>query len=94
MVMPLRGVANAFAPPHDNIAQAHRLRCDHVGCVYPSRSGAVRAFDDVSFTAQPNELASIVGTSGCAKSTLLWIVAGLLQPTEGDVRFEGRRAPE
>ncbi len=66
-----------------------RLRCERVGCVYESRSGAIRALQDVSFKAQGEEIVSIVGPSGCGKSTLLRIVAGLQSPSEGRVSFEG-----
>jgi NitT/TauT family transport system ATP-binding protein len=64
------------------------MRCENVGFVYPSRRGAVRALDGVSFSAHDQELVSIVGPSGCGKSTLLRIVAGLRPPTEGRVVFE------
>ncbi|MGH7711129.1 MAG: ABC transporter ATP-binding protein [Gemmatimonadaceae bacterium] len=66
-----------------------RLHCEDVGCVYESRSGAIRALQNVSFRAQGQEIVSIVGPSGCGKSTLLRIVAGLQNPTSGRVSFEG-----
>ncbi|MDR7520020.1 MAG: ABC transporter ATP-binding protein [Armatimonadota bacterium] len=48
------------------------------------------ALQDVSFQVQPNEFVSVVGRSGCGKTTLLNIIAGLLRPTEGEVRIDGR----
>ena len=69
-----------------------RFQCEDVGCVYESRSGAIRALQNVSFKAQGQEIVSIVGPSGCGKSTLLRIIAGLQPPTTGRVSFawEGR----
>ena len=46
----------------------------------------VRALDGVSLAAAPGEFVSLIGTSGCGKSTLLRIVAGLDEPTSGQVR--------
>jgi len=54
--------------------------------------GAVRALDQVSLTAAPGEFTCIIGASGCGKSTLLSLVAGLEQPTAGDVTVSGRVA--
>ena len=48
------------------------------------------ALYDVNFTVQTNEFVTIVGRSGCGKSTMLNIVAGLLSPTEGEVLINGR----
>ncbi len=49
------------------------------------------AIKDVNFTVQPNEFLTIVGRSGCGKSTMLNIIAGLLSPTEGEVFINGER---
>ncbi len=48
------------------------------------------ALCDVSLHIQPNEFVAIVGRSGCGKTTLLNLIAGLLRPTEGEVLINGR----
>jgi ABC-type nitrate/sulfonate/bicarbonate transport system ATPase subunit len=48
-----------------------------------------RALVDASFTAKPGEFLSIIGPSGCGKSTLFNAVAGLDQPTSGDISING-----
>ncbi len=54
-------------------------------------STAPPAIDDVSFEIRAGELVCIVGPSGCGKSTLLRAVAGLLEPTGGEVVLHGNR---
>lgn len=47
------------------------------------------AVRDLSFTVEAGQLACIVGPSGCGKSTLLRCIAGLIEPSGGDVRLHG-----
>lgn len=49
----------------------------------------VTALDGVSLSVEPGEFIAILGTSGCGKTTLLNIAAGLERPTKGDVNFRG-----
>lgn len=49
----------------------------------------VRAVDGVSFGIWPGEVFGLVGESGCGKSTIARTLAGIYQPTGGEVRFEG-----
>jgi ABC-type nitrate/sulfonate/bicarbonate transport system ATPase subunit len=61
------------------------------------RFGTSTALHDVSFTIEdtPNsgEFVSLIGPSGCGKSTVLNLIAGFLQPTEGQVLIAGQPAP-
>jgi NitT/TauT family transport system ATP-binding protein len=58
--------------------------------VYPARSGeVVHALEDVSFSVRNQEFLTIVGRSGCGKTTILKILAGLLLKTSGSVRVQG-----
>jgi ABC-type nitrate/sulfonate/bicarbonate transport system ATPase subunit len=49
--------------------------------------------DDVSFDVSPLEVVGILGPSGCGKSTLLELVAGLEQPSNGELEVSGRLDP-
>ena len=52
-------------------------------------AGAVRAVDDVSFIVYEGETLGIVGESGCGKSTTSRLIMQLMQPTGGEVIFDG-----
>lgn len=49
---------------------------------------------DINFTLEEGECVAIVGSSGCGKTTLLNIISGILEPTEGEVLFEGKSVKE
>ena len=51
---------------------------------------AHRALADVNLRVDRGEALLVVGHNGSGKSTLAWILAGLLDPSEGDARIEGR----
>jgi len=60
----------------------------HVSRIFGNRRRQVVALDDVSLTIGPHERWGIVGESGSGKTTLLKLLAGLDQPTSGEIRFE------
>jgi NitT/TauT family transport system ATP-binding protein len=53
-------------------------------------SGPVEAVRDVNLTIEPGSIVSFIGPSGCGKSTLLHMIAGLYEPTSGDIFYDGR----
>jgi NitT/TauT family transport system ATP-binding protein len=61
------------------------IRFDHVDKVFPGH----RALHDLSFEIARGELVSIVGVTGCGKSTTFGLTVGLTEPTSGEVRVCG-----
>jgi NitT/TauT family transport system ATP-binding protein len=70
------------------------LEIDRLGKTYGSGEKATHAVGDVSFSVDDGEFVCVVGPSGCGKTTLLKCIAGLLQPTRGQVVLRGKRVTE
>ena len=62
------------------------LKFEQVGFQYDGRA----IMRDVSFAIRPGELVAVLGPSGCGKTTILNMVAGFLQPTEGAAIIDGQ----
>ncbi len=53
--------------------------------------GNVLAVEKMDFDIEEGSLVTLLGPSGCGKTTLLRMVAGLEEPTEGDIFIKGKR---
>lgn len=62
------------------------LDISHVGFAYRGRP----VLSDVSFTVKQGQILGLVGPNGAGKSTLIRIVLGLLAPSSGEVRIDGK----
>lgn len=61
------------------------LEVNNVGCVRGDR----RLFSNISFALTPGECLQLTGANGSGKTSLLRIICGLMDPEEGEVRWQG-----
>jgi NitT/TauT family transport system ATP-binding protein len=61
-----------------------------VSKTYRTRDGEVPSLRPLDFSVDQGEFLVVVGPSGCGKSTLLKMIAGLLPPSAGEIRVQGR----
>src|SRR5258708_10561715 len=74
-----------------NIALSALVEVDHVRQLYPKGSGEnLLVLDDGTLKLRNNEIVSLLGRSGCGKSSLLRIIAGLMPASQGKVAIGGR----
>ena len=66
------------------------VRVEHLKKYFRSPAGMLHAVDDVSFSINEGETLGVVGESGCGKSTLGRVVLKLLDPTGGNIIFDGK----
>ena len=82
---PLPPASRAFAP-------AAAVRLDAVTKVFGSGKGTIAALDTLSLDVEKGSFTCVVGASGCGKTTLLNLIAGLDEPTSGSIEVTGRSA--
>src|SRR5438046_6029254 len=73
-------------PPASSSPSKPHIEVDRLELYY----GSVPAVRGVSFNVLPGEQLTLLGPSGCGKTTTLRAIAGLEQPTAGDIRIGGR----
>ncbi len=70
------------------------LHIDHIGMTFKTSNGPLNILDNVDLKVSKGEFVSLIGHSGCGKSTVLNVVAGLLEATTGGVLLENREVNE
>jgi ABC-2 type transport system ATP-binding protein len=84
----IRGVSKQFRLYHEHYTSL-KERVIHFGRI-PFEP--FMALQDIDFDVEEGTTVGILGHNGCGKSTLLKCIAGILQPTEGEIRIHGRVA--
>jgi iron(III) transport system ATP-binding protein len=67
-----------------------RIEINRLVKVFGAGQAAARAVDGIDLTIEPGELFFLLGPSGCGKTTLLRMIAGFIDPTEGRIAFDGK----
>ena len=87
-VIELKGVSKRFGHTFDVAARLAHRASRAMG--RPVKDLTVRAVDQVDMTIYKGEVVGLVGESGCGKSTLGRMIAGIIQPSDGQVMWQGR----
>jgi len=72
------------------IGQAEAPVLELIGISKDFRGGAIRAVRNLSIDVYAGEVVSLLGPSGCGKTTTMRMIAGLEDPSGGDIRIAGR----
>jgi len=76
------------------MSNKHHLELTQVGMEFATAKGTFNALQDVNLRIKKGEFISLIGHSGCGKSTVLNIVAGLYQATKGGVILDNQEVNE
>ncbi len=71
-----------------------KLDLINVSKTYFSDKGKVKALEDINLEVREGEFLCIVGPTGCGKTTLLRLIAGLERPTSGRILLDGKEISE
>lgn len=63
------------------------IRFEHVSMNYDDSK---LILDDISFELEEGKFYTLLGPSGCGKTTILRLIAGFIEPTQGDIYFDGQ----
>jgi len=83
-IISMQGISKRFTTPVDLAGRLANL----LGANYQPQT--VHAVSDVNLAVTPGEVVGLVGESGCGKSTLGRMVAGIYEPTEGKISYQGK----
>ena len=89
--MPTTSRSGGAAPAPRLTAQtAPLIEIERVSKIFATTDGEPTwAFQDVSLDVAAGEMVCVVGPSGCGKTTLLNLIAGFIEPTDGAIRLDG-----
>jgi NitT/TauT family transport system ATP-binding protein len=86
----LKIVSDAQTPQGSARSARPVIEIRKVSKTYKTQDGEVPSLQPLEFDVNEGEFLVVVGPSGCGKSTLLKLIAGLLPPSQGEIRVENR----
>lgn len=89
-VTPLHGVPAAVAKAQDGMIDERFLTFSQLHKVYPTANGPLTVVEDFDLKINKGEFISLIGHSGCGKSTVLTMAAGLNPISKGAIKLDGR----
>jgi NitT/TauT family transport system ATP-binding protein len=68
----------------------HKLELRNITKTFKTEEGELTALESINLAINPSEFLCIIGPSGCGKSTLLRLIAGLDDPSSGEILLDGK----
>ncbi|MEX0282456.1 MAG: ABC transporter ATP-binding protein [Arenibacterium sp.] len=89
-VTPIHGVPSAVADAQKGMIEERFLDFSQLRKVYPTPKGPLTVVEDFDLKINKGEFISLIGHSGCGKSTVLTMAAGLNEISKGAIKLDGR----
>ncbi|MEO0569217.1 MAG: ABC transporter ATP-binding protein [Pseudomonadota bacterium] len=89
-VTPIHGLPKAVAKAQEGMIENRFLDFSQLHKVYPTPKGPLTVVEDFDFKMNKGEFISLIGHSGCGKSTVLTMAAGLNEISKGAIKLDGR----
>lgn len=89
-VTPIHGVPAAIAQAQEGLIENRFLDFSQLHKVYPTPKGPLTVVEDFDLKINKGEFISLIGHSGCGKSTVLTMAAGLNEISKGAIKLDGR----
>ena len=89
-VTPIHGVPSAIAKAQEGMIENRFLDFSQLHKVYPTPKGPLTVVEDFDLKINKGEFVSLIGHSGCGKSTVLTMAAGLNEISKGAIKLDGR----
>ncbi|MEL6999804.1 MAG: nitrate ABC transporter ATP-binding protein [Pseudomonadota bacterium] len=89
-VTPIHGAPKAYAEAAHSLTDARYLQFSQLDKVYPTPKGPLTVVEDFNLTLNKGEFVSLIGHSGCGKSTVLTMTAGLNEISKGAIVLDGK----
>ncbi|MEO0989338.1 MAG: nitrate ABC transporter ATP-binding protein [Pseudomonadota bacterium] len=89
-VTPIHGLPSAVAKAQEGLIENRFLDFSQLHKVYPTPKGPLTVVEDFDLKIDKGEFISLIGHSGCGKSTVLTMAAGLNEISKGAIKLDGR----
>lgn len=89
-VTPIHGIPKAVADAQQGLLDERFLDFSQLHKIYPTPKGPLTVVEDFNLKVDRGEFISLIGHSGCGKSTVLTMAAGLNEISKGAIKLDGR----
>ncbi|MBY6153878.1 nitrate ABC transporter ATP-binding protein [Vannielia litorea] len=88
-IQPIHNLPKAQAAAQEGLKDLNFLQFDELHKIYPTPKGPLTVVEDFNLKMNKGEFISLIGHSGCGKSTVLTMVAGLNEISKGSIKLDG-----